>query len=77
MIFEVGKYYRHPTNKELHIIGEVTESDLFFNPSLVAENLYGDVSLVGVDEDSSVNFVECEPWVIKDGGVHSAQDVKA
>lgn len=74
MIFEIGKFYRHTTGRELHVMGRVP-SALQEKGSLVAECLTGDLLFVGEDEPSTVNYVECEPWVVKDHGVHSSSSV--
>lgn len=64
MIFEVGKYYRHTTGKEISIICEADTT--MFGKTLIAEEA-GDIKFVAVggDESHSVNWTEItkEEWM--------------
>lgn len=57
MRFEVGKYYEHSTGKKMHILGEVN-SDIYYSPGLVAEDLEGNFIPVGIGEEYVVNWNE-------------------
>ncbi len=72
-VFEAGKYYRHTSGRELHIVGGPVNTVYHMGPTLVSEELgSGAPCFIGSDEASAVNWVECEPWVIRDHGVYSA-----
>lgn len=59
MIFEVGKHYEHSTGKKMHILGKVN-SDMYYSPCLVAEDLEGNFIPVGTDEENAVNWNEID-----------------
>ena len=59
MRFEVGKHYEHSTGKKMHILGEVN-SDMYYSPCLVAEDLEGNFIPVGIGEDYAVNWNEID-----------------
>lgn len=72
-LFEAGKYYRHANGRELHIVGGPVSTVYHMGPTLVAEELgSGAPCFVGGDEFSTVNWVECKPWVIRGDDVYSA-----
>ena len=76
MRFEVGKYYRHTTGREIHIVGRVEGLVYWMGPTLVSERLGdGQPAFIGEDEDAAQNWTECEPWVIDEAraSVHSAE----
>ena len=59
MRFEVGKHYEHSTGKKMHILAEVN-SDMYYSPSLVAEDIEGNFIPVGISEEYSVNWNEID-----------------
>ena len=59
MIFEVGKYYKHNDGEKIHVLVEVN-SDMYFSPCLVAEDLKGNFFPVGIGESYSVNWHEID-----------------
>lgn len=59
MVFEVGKHYKHNSGKKIHILAEVN-SDMYFSPCLVAEDLEGIFIPVGKDESSTTNWHEID-----------------
>lgn len=59
MRFEVGKHYKHSTGKKMHILGEVN-SDMYYSPCLVAEDLEGNFIPVGIGEEYAVNWNEID-----------------
>lgn len=59
MIFEVGKHYKHNDGKKIHVLAEVN-SDMYFSPCLVAEDLKGNFIPVGKCEYYSVNWHEID-----------------
>ena len=69
MRFEVGKHYEHTTGKKMHILGEVN-SDMYYSPCLVAEDLEGNFIPVGIGEEYAVNWNEIEEIIeqLKAGG---------
>lgn len=59
MIFEVGKHYKHNGGEKIHVLAEVN-SDMYFSPCLVAEDLKGNFLPIGIGEDYSVNWHEID-----------------
>ena len=72
MKFEVGKYYRHSTGDEIYVVARVEGLIYWFSPALVVEK-FGDgaPAFFGTDEDSAVNWIEVEPWLLRDGNVYT------
>lgn len=57
MIFEVGKFYRHPTGEEMAVIGEAETT--LYGKCLVAEsNRSADLKPVGRHESHADNWSE-------------------
>jgi hypothetical protein len=64
LVFEVGKFYRHPSGHGLFIIGRA--STIVFGDTLIAEqNNNSSFIAVGSDEENAINFVEItrEEWL--------------
>ena len=59
MVFEVGKHYKHNAGEKIHILAEVN-SDMYYSPCLIAENLKGEFIPVGKDESHAVNWHEID-----------------
>ena len=66
MIFEVGKYYKHPTGSSMKILGAVTGSIYHMGPLILVAEDFGDgkPSFVGADKTSAENWTECAPWIV-------------
>lgn len=56
MKFELGKYYQHTTGTKIHICG--LGETYYHGRCFVGENNNGELSPVGSDESSAVNFHE-------------------
>lgn len=57
MIFEQGKYYSHPTGRQMAIVGEVETT--LYGKCLIAETDDGaDLKSVGRDESAAENWTE-------------------
>lgn len=50
---------KRSTGKKMHILGEVN-SDMYYSPCLVAEDLEGNFIPVGTDESNAVNWNEID-----------------
>jgi len=64
MKFEVGKYYRHTTGKEISIICEANTT--MYGETLIAEGCHcTEFIAVGSDESAAVNWIEItkEEWL--------------
>ena len=61
MRFQIGKYYQHAgTGKVIHIIDCV--NTFFHGVALLSEDDYGNLSPVGSDDTSAVNWHEVSGW---------------
>jgi len=56
MIFEIGKFYRHSTGKQIAVLGELETT--LYGKTLIAETDSSHFISVGRDETSSENFHE-------------------
>ena len=60
MKFEIGKYYQHSQGQVIHIVGRLPT--FFYGEGLVSEGDDGNLSRIGEDEDSAVNWKEVSGW---------------
>ena len=57
MVFEVGKYYSHPTGEHIAILGEV-ETTLYGTCLIAESSERADLKPVGKDESNAENWSE-------------------
>lgn len=60
LIFEVGKCYEHTTGKKMRIISEV--DTYFYGHGLLAETNTGQYEIVGMKEEHTINWKECDDF---------------
>lgn len=60
MVFEVGKCYEHTTGKKMRIISEV--DTYFYGHGLLAETNTGQYEIVGMKEEHTINWKECDDF---------------
>ena len=60
MKFQLGNYYQHSGGRVIHIIG--TLNTFFYGNGLVSEDEEGNLSRVGDDEASAMNWHQVSGW---------------
>lgn len=64
MVFEIGKYYKHTTGHQIHIISEI-ETTLRGRGLLAETNGHDELCVVGIMEENAVGYTEItrEEWM--------------